>query len=225
MSRYIFIHDFYRDGYTDMLAEVRVLQACGQWTKQKRASAARHEVSTYHACKQKFPRMDTGYWAGRVAAIKSATTAHYPTRGKMIFCPLPDDAIAFCKSCGDCATWECGTFKGDDLMVLCDRCKQESVREQTAYSTPDGWDWSEHEEDQHLPVPVGDKLVVKDRQGSFFFPSVAFIGFGIFEVSLHLSLGVFLLELLLIVHFMTFRKEILQGFRKLLGAERQGVDQ
>jgi len=80
MSRFIFIHDFYRDGYTDMLSEVQDLQKQGLWTKERRKSAARHEISTYHATKFKFPHMDMGYWAGRVAALKSAATALYPTQ-------------------------------------------------------------------------------------------------------------------------------------------------
>src|SRR5579864_8618360 len=78
MSRFLCVHDFYRDGYTDLLLEVQDLQAQGLWTKERRARVAKHEISTYHACKHKFPRMDTGYFAGRVAAIKSATTAQYP---------------------------------------------------------------------------------------------------------------------------------------------------
>jgi len=223
MSRFLFIHDFYRDGYHDILAEVRELQACGQWTKQKRASVTRHEVSTYHACKHKFPHMNMGYFAGRVAATKSAITAHYPalrkeTCGKTVFCPLPDGSIAFCKMCGDSATWESGTNISDDLMVLCDRCKQERLREQTAYITPDGWDWDEHEL-LPLPVPVGDKLMVKGRSESVFFPVAFAIGSVFLEVALHLSLAFFLLELLLVVHFMTYHKEILQGFRQFFESE------
>jgi hypothetical protein len=87
MSRFIFVHDFYRDGYNDMLLEVQDLQAQGLWTKERRAKATKHEISTYHACKFKFPRMDMGYWAGRVAAIKSAATAQYPTQ---TVCRTPD---------------------------------------------------------------------------------------------------------------------------------------
>ena len=79
MSRFIFVHDFYRDGYNDMLFEVQDLQAQGLWTKERRKKVAKHEVSTYHACKHKFPRMDTSYWAGRLAAIQSAATAQYST--------------------------------------------------------------------------------------------------------------------------------------------------
>jgi len=141
MSRFIFIHDFYRDGYTDMLSEVQDLQKQGLWTKERRKSAARHEISTYHATKFKFPHMDMGYWAGRVAALKSAATALYPSQTVYRTPDGWDWNIAFCKMCGDEATWECGTFKGDDLMVLCDRCKQEKVRELTASISPSGWDW------------------------------------------------------------------------------------
>ena len=167
MSRFIFVHDFYRDGYNDMLCEVQDLQAQGLWTVDVRAKAAKYELSTYHACKHKFPRMDTGYFAGRVAAIKSAATAQYPRH--------------------------------------------------PVYTTPDGWDWDEQEYEL-LPLPqLGGNKLVEQKQGReashIFFPSVAFLGFGIYEVTLHLSLSVFLLELVLLAHFMAMRSEILQGFR------------
>lgn len=193
MSRFIFVHDFYRDGYNDMLFEVQDLQAQGLWTKERRARVAKHEVSIYHSCKHKFPRMDMGYWAGRVAAIKSARTSYYPTRGKLIFCALPEETTdyeiiaAFCKSCGDKATWECGTLGGDDLMLLCDRCKQERVRELTAYITPDGWDWDEHEDQLlPLPVPVDNKLRLLEEMAlelvPMTFPWAFLLGFSLSHV-------------------------------------------
>jgi len=220
MSRFLFIHDFYRDGYHDMLAEVRILQDQGLWTKEKRVRASRYEMASYLQLKHHFPCMDVSYFAGRVAAIKSARTSHYPTRGKTIFILLGDARPAFCGSCGDPAIWKSPPdSSGLPVLFRCDRCKQERVRELTAYSTPDGWDWSEHEEDQLLPLPVGDKLLVSTRQGSFFFPVAFAIGSVFLEVALHLSLAFFLLELLLLVHFMTYHKEILQAFRKFLKSE------
>jgi len=217
MSRFIFIHDFYRDGYTDMLAEVQDLQAQGLWTKERRARVARHEISTFHATKHKFPRMDTGYWAGRLAAIKSNRTARYPTRGKTIFVALADSKPTFCGSCGDRALWKSvPDSSGLPVLFRCDSCRQELVREQTTYRTPDGWDWDEHE---LLPLPQGGKLALYDRPTSIFFPTVALLGSVCLEVALHLSLWVFILELMIIVHFMTFHKEILEEFHKLIKGE------
>jgi len=79
-------------------------------------------------------------------------------------------------------------------MVLCDRCKQEKVRELTASISPSGWDWDEHE-DSLLPLPEGDRLMVKGQPTSVFFPVAFAIGSVFLEVALHLSLAFFLLEL------------------------------
>src|SRR5215472_7043226 len=129
MTRFIFIHDFYRDGYNDVLAEVHLLKICGQWTKEKRKRFAKHEISTYHACKHKFPRMDMGYWAGRIAALKSVATAHYPTRSETLFVLIADSMPAFCGNCGDKAVFKSVPLtSGLPVRFRCDPCKQEMVR-------------------------------------------------------------------------------------------------
>src|SRR5215472_1913785 len=120
MSRFIWVHDFYRDGYNDMLSEVQDLQAQGLWTKERRKSAAKHEISTYHATKLKFRSLDMGYWAGRVAAIKSAATADY-SKVKTVFTALGNAQTAECSSCGDPAAWRC--TKGLFILFRCDPCK------------------------------------------------------------------------------------------------------
>jgi len=174
MSRFIDLHDFYRDGYNDMLSEVQDLQAQGLWTKERRASVARHEVSTYHACKHKYPRMDVSYWAGRLAAIKSNRTAPPKPRierhGKIVFIALKALTETWCLECGERATWQCST--NGRMTSLCDRCKQERVREQTAYITPSGWDWDEHE---LLPWPVPpNRQLMQLKESDLELAKVAF---------------------------------------------------
>jgi len=213
MSRFIFIHDFYRDGYNDVQAEVRVLQACGLWTKEKRASVARQEVSAYHEALHDLPGLDTGYWAGRVAAIKSATTAHYPTGSKTMFVPLADEQLAFCGSCGAPAVWKSAPLvSGFPVRFRCDHCKQEWVRSQIAYRTPDGWDWDEHED---LFLPGGNKLVVKERVEMIYTFSryAALPVFGVLSITLHIPMITFVLQVLLGIHF-------LHGFRTFFKSER-----
>jgi len=217
MSHFICIHDFYRDGYNDVLAEVRVLQACGLWTKEKRASVAKCEVSTYQAMKHKFPRMDMSYWAGRVAALKSATTAQYPTRSEALFVLIGDSKPIFCGSCGDRAVWKAEPYGKGSPLFRCDPCRQEWVREQTAYVTPDGWDWDEHEDELFpLPVPVGNQLVVKTgiQPESIFFPCVFIIGLGMLDFSLHLPAPLLILQTLFVLHIMVRGKDYWQGFRR-----------
>jgi len=225
MSHFIFIHDFYRDGYNDVLAEVRVLQACGLWTKEKRKNTTKQEVSCYHATKHKFPCMDVSYWAGRVAAIKSATTAQYPTHGWVLFTPpgLTRSTPAFCGSCGDRALWKSWpSALGLPIRFRCDRCKQEQVRLQTCYRTPDGWDWDEHEDELFpLAVPVGNKLVVKTgiQPESIFFPCVSVIGLGMLDFSLHLPAPLLILQTLFVLHIMVRGKDYWQGFRRFFKSE------
>jgi hypothetical protein len=70
------------------------------------------------------------------------------TRGSMAYRPLPPNAERTCDlfDCGDDAVWEV-RLQGDrqPILALCDRCRQEWVRYETAYTTPDGWDWDDDE--------------------------------------------------------------------------------
>lgn len=234
MTRFTFIHDFYRDGYHDMLAEVRAFQECGLWTKHKRASLAKHAQSEYKALKHKFPCMDTSYWAGRLAALKSVRTARFTqaesvaveqTSNKVIYLPLSPNAERFCNmfDCGNDAIWGvCLKADRKPFLVVCDLCRQEWVRTQTCYSTPDGWDWHEHEiELIPLPVPRSNKLVVKGRiePVSIFFPATAIVGLGMLDMSFQIPILLFILQAVLVLHFIVWGKDLLQKFCKWLESE------
>jgi len=120
--------------------------------------------------------MDMGYWAGRLAAIKSAATADYPT--------------------------------------------------QTVYRTPDGWDWDKHEASLFLlPVPVRNKLVVKEQREPehIFFPCVAIIGFALFGLAFHIPLLLLFLQLVLLANALQDWRELPErsSRRLLLGRSEQ----
>ena len=223
MTHFIFIHDFFADGYHDLLSEVHILQACGLWTPEKRASVTKHEVSSYKAARHKFPSLDASYWAGRVAAIKSAATAQYKAPGpKMAFTRLPENALVFCGSCGDQASWQYAPpCNASPVLFRCDACKQEQVRMITAYCMPDGWDWDEHE-DELLPVARSSKLVAKEKLEpvTIFAPLTAIIGLGMLDFSLHLPAPLLILQTLFVLHITVNGKEILQAFRTWLSSER-----
>src|SRR5579859_5255750 len=160
MSRCRFIHDFWSDGRSDVLARVRILRARSQWTKKRRAAWLRDAVSTYAHFKHRFPRMNVSYYAGRVAALKSQKSAHFETPPSeqrsvaLIYRPLPPDRTRRCSfsDCGGKALWGL-CLQGDirPLVLLCDPCRQEWQRSEMAYVTPDGWDWDDDEELPRLP--------------------------------------------------------------------------
>ena len=65
---------------------------------------------------------------------KFVTTINKTDRGCSLF------------DCGDDAVW--GIFQQGEtrpILVLCDRCRQEWARYESAYITPDGWDWDDRE--------------------------------------------------------------------------------
>ena len=217
MTRFIFIHDFYRDGYNDVLAEVQRLQASRLWTKERRAHVTKHEVSTYLSVRHKFPRLDASYWAGRVAAIKSAATADYcalpKETGDTIACTaLPDAATIDCSSCGDPAVWQ--SALGSLLLFHCDPCKQEQIRTLTAYMTPDGWDWDEHE---LVPLPVGafDKRTTRERIQLTFdlFRFTALLVLGVLDMVLPLPIIQGCLQIVLFMHFVHEFREVFRSER------------
>jgi predicted RNA-binding Zn-ribbon protein involved in translation (DUF1610 family) len=186
MTKCLFIHDFFQDGREDVLAEVRVLQAYGQWTKQKRASWTRQAVACYERSRYETSYRPQGsdYYAGRIVGLRSAITADYPpprkeTCGKTVFVALADEKTIFCGNCGDHAVWKYYE-RGDQSSIRyrCDRCKQELVRAQTAYSTSDGWDWDDDE--ILFPIVVqGDQPLKKDKLAlaQVTFPLAMSIGF------------------------------------------------
>lgn len=155
MTHCLFIHDFFQDGRLDVLAEVRLLQVYGQWTKEKHARWIKQACTAYERAKRTYP-LGCSYNAGRIAGLKSAVTAHYPTldpqfHGRMVFLILRDEKKIRCLECGDDATWKCypdGSFHL--TFYLCDRCKQERVREHSAQalSGSNGFDVA------LLPLPV-----------------------------------------------------------------------
>jgi hypothetical protein len=158
MSKCHFIHDFFEDGRADAIAEVRMLQDLGLWTKQKRASWTKKAVSTSQHLKHDSSRKEgISYFAGRTAALKSRLTAdcspeHTPTpvqaRDPIIYRPLSHSVSRFCGFFDCCETAIWGVCLWEDkqpFLLLCDPCRQEWMRTETAYVTPDGWDWDEEE--------------------------------------------------------------------------------
>jgi hypothetical protein len=158
MSTSLFIHDFFRDGRSDALAEVRILQHSGLWTKEKRASwikqtrAYREHLKHIHPC---LPQVGA-YYAGRIAALKSRQIADVvplddtpaASTDTLVYRPLKPSDHRFCGllDCGSDAVWGV-SYTGDSqiFLALCDPCRQEWVR-QEVYTTPDGWDWDEDED-------------------------------------------------------------------------------
>jgi hypothetical protein len=84
MSTGLFSYNFFQDGKQDTLAEVRILQYYGQWTEAKRTRWTKEAVSTHHHLKHTHPATPQGaaYYAGRVAALRSRRTAHFPSAPK-----------------------------------------------------------------------------------------------------------------------------------------------
>ena len=182
VSPFLFIHDFFRDGRRDALAEVAILQHCGEWTKEKRAAWLKEAVAAHARARHTHPHLPQGrsYYAGRIAGLKSAATADYSapqkkTGGKILDLTLSDSRPVFCGNCVDPASWKC-TPSGtrSSIWYRCDPCKQEVERLQT-YRAPDGWDWNEHE-GLVQQGDLGTKLVVQEDTG-VFFPVVLAVGF------------------------------------------------
>ena len=203
--------DFFSKGKRDAMAEVRTQQARGEWTQERRARWTKQAISEHLHLKHQYPeqRQAISYYAGRVCALKSKRTAPFSEPGQtpnLIARPLSCDAAFSCDLCWDKATWEiiCQHTDTVPLTTLCDCCKQERVRMETAYTTPDGWDWDD-DEIELLPEPVlgGGKLVVKEglEPVSIFFPCTAIVGFGVLDLTLHIPILMVVLQAWLVLHF------------------------
>jgi len=226
-----FIHDFFRDGREDALAEVCMLQSCGQWTKEKRARWIREAVSCHERLRHTHPSLSQGmsYYAGRIVALKSRLTAdgsEETSRCKeMINTPLArrlhSGSLLLCSDCCDFALWQV-VLKGTLPVSLCNACKQERVRMQT-YSTPDGWDWDEDEEEDLPPLPVlgGGKLVVREplEVRSIFLPCTTVVGLGLLDMTLHVPILLFVMQAVLFLHFIVWGKGILKKFPRWFESE------
>jgi hypothetical protein len=133
MSQPLFIHDFFQDGRADVTSEIRKLQVYGDWTKEKRASFLKQAKACFERSKYTHPNMPQAgsYYAGRLAGLRSALTAQYPKlepNASMIFLPIP--VVMRCSECGEKASWERYPEGNASLVTfLCDRCKQEWVRD------------------------------------------------------------------------------------------------
>jgi hypothetical protein len=102
-------------------------------------------------------------------------------------------------------------------------CQQEWIR-QTVYTTPDGWDWDDDEYPLlPMPIPVGDKLVVKGQiePTSILFPVTATLGLGFLDLSLHLPVLVLILQALFVLHLTVKGEDYLQEIRTLFGLESE----
>lgn len=217
MSRCHFNYDFFADGRFDVLAEIRALQSCGQWTQEKRAKFLKQAVSTYQRLKRDPQSVYQGvsYNAGRVSALKSQMTARFsnetsesrdPRCGTVVYRPLKPFDHRECSrvSCREEAIWGVSIYGNPrHLLILCNRCRQERMREQT-YTTPDGWDWDDHDELlPPLPIPhhLGEKLVVRKpmQASSIFFPTTVVIGLGLLDLSLGMPLYVYIITSLLLL--------------------------
>ena len=79
-------------------------------------------------------------------------------------------------------------------------------------------DWNEN---ALLPVPVGDKLMVKEelQPASIFFPCTATIGLAMVDIAFHVSLPILLLQILFVLHLTVKGKDYWQKFHGLFESE------
>ena len=212
--------NFFREGHRDTLREVRILRNYGQWTQERRAGWIKQTVTDRECLKHTHPdkRKERAYFAGCMAALKSWTTKDFSAesaseestcceevKGTFTYQPLPPDGHRFCGffDCGEDAVWAI-TLETDTrpIMVLCDACRQEWQRSETAYTMPDGWDWDE----QHLPdlagpgrVPLVSQKEDFLRLGQMVLPTSIFLSFDVTNIFYPASQSVLLGELLIVV--------------------------
>ena len=216
MSHCQITHDFFQDGRLDVLAEIREMQVCGQWTRELHAAWIKQAKAAFQRAQYTHPRIPQGssYYAGRIAGLRSAITARYPKldpKGSPVFLPMTPDLVTICAECGERATWEWYPAGNLHLLTtLCDRCKQERARMQV-FTIANAQD-SETREDQlpNQPVPVGDKLMVKEelKPASIFFPCTAILGLGLLDISFHVPVPVLLLQMLFVLHLTKGEKHV-----------------
>lgn len=123
----------FEKGRSDVLFEVKLLQAYGLWTKVKRASWVKKAVSEQLSFKHRMPWLPqvSAYYAGRVAGLRSALTAQYPApypeiSSLTVFLPVTGSSLPWCQlsDCKHIAAWEC-YLRGDYRMILlCDCCRE-----------------------------------------------------------------------------------------------------
>lgn len=202
MSTRQITHNFFREGRRDALSEVRILRSFGQWTEEKRSCWIKEAVASRSRLAHTHPERHEGraYFAGRLAALKSWTTkdfsvdgtpeesqSHDRTRGTFVYQPLKPGDNRFCSlfDCGSDAIWGITLSAGTrPIMVLCDACRQEWQRHDVAYSTPDGWDWDEDEEQRSdLSFPIGMQSVQRREDilhlGQIALPLAVFLDFDV----------------------------------------------
>jgi hypothetical protein len=195
----LFIYDFFQDGRWDVLREVRILQRNGLWTPEKRTSWTKEAIAAYHRLKHAHQYQGASYFAGRIAALKSRQTASFSqpqkrafeTRDTIIYRPLSLDPSRFCGlfDCGDEAIWGvCLWGDKQPFVVLCDRCRQEWERANTAYTTASGWDWDDDEELALMPLTPSRShklaLIKEDvlALGQTVLPLAFLVGFNVSNI-------------------------------------------
>lgn len=180
MSTSRFNYSFYQDGRSDALAEVRLLQSQGLWTKEKRKSFLKDAISIYHRMKHTHPLIPEArsYYAGRIMALKSALTMKFSkieqkrkeTTDLIVYRPLAPHADFFCdrSGCWNKAQWGVSRHGDPQLFtLLCDPCRQEWERERSVYATPSGWDWHD-DADLLLPLPKHRDLIQVKKEAIEF---------------------------------------------------------
>lgn len=150
----------FEKGRLDVLLEVKLFQTYGLWTKAERASWAKKAVAERLSLKRSMPYLPqvSTYYAGRVAGLRGALTAHYPAPCPKIFrltvfLPLVESCLPVCKlsDCTHKAAWECYLGGDPDRMILlCDCCKERLVRAEVAYRDAPRDKYEIH----LLPLPV-----------------------------------------------------------------------
>ena len=209
--------NFFREGRRDTLREVRILRNCGQWTQEQRARWIKQTVTDRECLKHTNPckREERAYYAGRIAALKSWTTKDFSAaiplkddaccEDTFVYQPLKPDGHRFCGlfDCGEDAIWAIALETDTrPIVVLCDACRQEWQRSETAYTTPDGWDW---DEDRHSDLPGSTSVPLVSqkedflRLGQMVLPTSIFLSFDVTNIFYPASQSVLLGELLIVV--------------------------
>jgi hypothetical protein len=138
------------------------------------------------------------------------------TGDTIVYRPLKAHADCFCGhfDCGNEALWGV-SLRGDPhpFALLCDECRQEWVRVRSAYTTPSGWDWDDHEDlftDE--TARMGHQLMEQRRSfepGQIILPASALLFLGALDLTLQVSIPAILVELLLVAILVATSKEIL----------------
>ena len=213
--------NFFREGRRDTLREVRILRNYGQWTQEQRARWIKQAVTDRECLPHTHAdrREARAYFAGCMAALKSWTTKDFSpesaseestcceeVKGTFTYQPLKQGDHRFCAlfDCGEDAVW--GIALETDthpIMVLCDACRQEWQRSETAYTMPDGWDWDEDHQLADLSGSSSVSLVSQKedflRLGQMVLPTSIFLSFDVTNIFYPASQSVLLGELLIVV--------------------------